>query len=189
MLRSALIVEVPEAAAAVNPWRERTCEHRPSAGAPAHVTLLFPFLPAPALDDAALAGLAGLFAAFGPFRFALRDTARFPRVLYLRPEPAAPFLALTAALARRYPALHPYAGAHRESVPHLTVAEGDEQTLAAAEADLRRALPLEADARAVSLLAEARRDPSHWLVRARFPLVAAPGGTCAPTPDFSCVSN
>jgi hypothetical protein len=63
-LRSALIVAVPEATSTVDGWREHTCADRPSIGVPAHVTILFPFVPAPEIDVALVDDLRGLFARF-----------------------------------------------------------------------------------------------------------------------------
>ena len=48
-MRSAITVPFPEAAA-FDGWRERTCGSKPSHGVPPHVTLLFPFAPAPVED-------------------------------------------------------------------------------------------------------------------------------------------
>ena len=45
-LRSMVIIPVPEAADAVDRWREETCNDKPSIGVPAHITLIFPFVPA-----------------------------------------------------------------------------------------------------------------------------------------------
>jgi hypothetical protein len=90
--RTALIVAVPEAAALAEPWLERTCRAKPSTGVPAHITLLFPFVPAARIDPALIDDLRGLFGEFAAFRFALRRAERFPEVLYLATEPAEPFV-------------------------------------------------------------------------------------------------
>ena len=72
-----------------------------------------------------------------------RRTARFPGVLYLDPEPAAPLAALTGALAARWPQAPPYGGAFDEVIPHLTVAQGaPADVLDGIEADLERSLPI-----------------------------------------------
>jgi len=51
-------------------------------------------------------------------------------------------------------------------VPHLTVAQGDEEALALAESTLAPALPLAAEARAVWLIVEAEPGGRRWDVRA-----------------------
>jgi len=118
------VVEVPEAASAVDRWRERTSYAKPSAGVPAHVTILFPFVPAARLDGAVVEALRAVAAVFEPIAYELRETRRFPGVLYLAPVPPEPFLALTDAVASAFPAYPPYEGAFDEVIPHVTAAEG-----------------------------------------------------------------
>ena len=97
----------------------------------------------------------------GHFDFLLARVERFPGVLYLAPQPAAPFVALTEALVRAFPQYPPFGGAHEHIVPHLTVAQGDEPTLQQADAELRAALqeqgPVRAQCRELCLLHRRRR--------------------------------
>ncbi|HLQ37488.1 MAG TPA: 2'-5' RNA ligase family protein, partial [Planctomycetota bacterium] len=74
------------------------------------------------------------------FRFRLATIERFPGTLYLAPEPAAPFVALTESVARAFPQHPPYRGQFASIVPHLTVAHGSEAERDAAEAQLRASL-------------------------------------------------
>jgi 2'-5' RNA ligase len=171
-LRSALIVAVPEAAAAVDEWRERTCAAKPSSGVPAHVTLIFPFVPVTKIDDALIEDLGTLFGRFDAFAFELREAKRFPAVLYLAPEPAENFVRLTEALAVEYPGFRPYEGVFDSIVPHVTVAEGEPEILDKVERDVRRSLPISAEASEVILLEEAVPDSARWQTRARLPLGA-----------------
>ena len=62
------------------------------------------------------------------------------------PEPPEPFVELTQAVWRRWPDHAPYGGAHREIVPHLTVAVGAEDFYEV-RAALEPHLPLRAAAR------------------------------------------
>jgi 2'-5' RNA ligase len=121
--RSALVILAPEAELLVAAYRER---YDPSAaqGMPAHITLLYPFLPPDAIGDDVLAELRALFAAFPAFSYALQAIRTFPNVLYLAPQPEAPFRALIATLAAHFPQTPPYGGRIpvAEIVPHLTVA-------------------------------------------------------------------
>ena len=82
--RTALIIPVPEAEPAVGALR---AGHDSSAalGVPAHVTILFPFLPPDKVDEDALRDL---FARFAAFDFALDRVERFDdgRV-WLHPDP------------------------------------------------------------------------------------------------------
>src|SRR5881392_3278360 len=102
-LRSGLVVSVAAAAPLIDGWRERTCEARPSAGVPPHVTLLFPFVPAREIDEAVLRGVAEVCAGVAPFELRFARTGRFPGVLFLEPEPDTPLRALKAALVARFP--------------------------------------------------------------------------------------
>lgn len=103
-LRTAVIVPVSPAAAMVDVWRERTCSDMPSSGVPAHITLVFPFVPAAELDAPTIAALTQVVGETAAFAFELRATARFPSTLSLAPEPAAPFVRLTEAIVARFPA-------------------------------------------------------------------------------------
>jgi len=118
---SALIVAVPEAEPLVKELRD---QFDPSAalGAPAHITLLYPFMPPNEITAGVLAELRDLFAQFPAFEFALTELRRFPEYLHLAPSPAEPFKALTYAITERFPNYPPYGGAFSEVIPHLTVA-------------------------------------------------------------------
>ena len=165
-----MIVAVPEAAALVDSWRERTCADRPSIGIPAHVTLLFPFVPAAELDEAVIAALAEVVTEGTPFEFSLARTARFPDTLYLAPEPPEPFVRLTRAIHARFPDHPPYEGAFETIVPHLTVAHGDAELMDEAERDVAPGLPIAAHVDDVVLLEEIEGEWGRWDVRSRLAL-------------------
>lgn len=93
---------------------------------PAHVTVLFPFLPPSRIDTAVRAGLAEAIGAVPSFRADFRRIGRFPGVVHLEPEPREPFLALTDAVVQRWPDLPPYGGAYDTVIPHLTLVDGPE---------------------------------------------------------------
>ena len=66
---------------------------------------------------------------FAPFDFTSATAIRFPensRVLYLRPEPDAPFRAMTRVLVEAFPEHPPYRGKYPDPIPHATVAIADE---------------------------------------------------------------
>jgi 2'-5' RNA ligase len=162
--RTALIIAVPEAEPVVGKWRKRYDDAL--HGVPAHVTLLFPFVPSGDVDDALLAELRGLLAAQGAFSFSLSRLERFPEVMWLAPEPVEPFRRLTELICSRYPGYPPYEGAHDEVIPHLTVAPAalwDE-----IHSVLTPHLPVAAEAQEVTLLIE--DESGHWQVGERFPL-------------------
>jgi hypothetical protein len=165
-MRSAISVPFPEAAV-VDGWRERACVSKPSHGVPPHVTLLFPFAPAP-VDETVVTGIANVVVRFAAFAVSFPMLRRFPGTLWLAPEPSEPLVQLSVALAERFPAWPAYEGAFVEPVPHLTVAQGDEALLNDAEAELVPLLPLAARAREVVLFEEL--EPDRWQCRAAFPL-------------------
>jgi 2'-5' RNA ligase len=165
---TAVVIAFPDASAAVDAWRERTCSDRPSIGIPPHVTLLFPFVPAERVDEGVIAELQRLFAATSPFAVTFRELRRWPETVYLAPEPPEPFARLTEAIAERWPGYPPYEGVHETVIPHLTVAYGDDALLGEVEADVKPKLPIEAHVTEAVLLEELEPNWGRWGERARF---------------------
>jgi hypothetical protein len=143
--RTALIVAIPGAAA----------YYRLGNGVPAHVTVLFPFLPLEEIDEDALAALLGRF---GGFDVVFDRLEQFEDgTHWLRPVPSAPFVDLTAAVWQRWPSHAPYEGAFDEVIPHLTVTTPDVT------------LPIAAHVGEV-LLIEEREEDGFWEPRRAFAL-------------------
>ena len=141
---SAVVVRVPSLDQTIAELRRRFGLPLKPNGIRPHVTVTIPFLPAARLrNDGELPALRALCARFNAFGVSFPRTARFPRVLYLTPEPAEPFIELAAALMERWPEIGPYAGGNQELVPHLTVGTSRPPRVfdAVAEA-LRPQLPL-----------------------------------------------
>jgi hypothetical protein len=112
---SALIVEVPEAEAAVGRHRERL-DANASLGIPAHFTVLYPFMPPEEIGPHVLGELERLFAAFRGFRFQLPATNWFgDQTLWLAPRDPAPFRALIACAYGAFPAFPRSGGSTRRS--------------------------------------------------------------------------
>lgn len=129
---TALSIRVPEA------------DHLVSAGFPAHVTVLYPFLNESRLYASAHTDLAEVFAAHAPFTLTFTGFRRYPGVLYLPPEPEAPVRALTESLTGRWPEAVPYRGIFTPPLaPHLTLAnhEGPDTYEAAYDALENRLAP------------------------------------------------
>ena len=107
---SALLVTVPAAEPAVARHRSRL-DTSAAVGVPAHITVLYPFLPPDLIDADTHATLARLFASVPGFRFTLDQTRWFPDpVLWLGPSDPAPFSALTGLVAAAFPSCPPYGG-------------------------------------------------------------------------------
>ncbi len=120
---SAVIVRVP-LPAGLERMRSR-CVANAADGVPAHATLLYPFVAPDRLRPDVRARLASLAAEHEAFDFTLAGPARWPDVVYVRLEPAEPFVRLQAGLARAFPDFPIYGrDADFEFVPHASVAEG-----------------------------------------------------------------
>jgi hypothetical protein len=175
-MQSALLLTVPAAEAAVGPHRARL-DVSARDGVPAHITVLYPFLPPAEIGPDALAGLSRLFAGVPRFSFTLDRVRWFGEsVVWLGPSDESPFRALTALASAGYPSCLPYGGEHPDPVPHLTVGHDGElaQLRAAAEA-VRPLLPIAAEATEVTLMTgpDPRRPPGwpgDWHAVASFPL-------------------
>ena len=145
------------------------------AGAPAHVTLVIPFVPPSALDDAVQRRVRSMIGTVPAFDLDLRLVRRWEPgggapegVVWLEPEPAAPFVALIEALGDAFPDYPPYGGIHDTIIPHVTIASDDRRGLDAAEAGARLYLPIRQHVAAATLLSEGA--DGRWRTWRRFPL-------------------
>ncbi len=171
---SALIVPLPVADPVVDPWRERL-DPAHSQGVQAHVTLLYPFLPRPELDEAVTAELRGLFRALPRPRVRLTELRVRETLVYLHPDADGWFDEAQAAVRDRWPHLVPYEGRYGDRPPpHLSIAyhrpPGPDPLafLDEIRADVEPCLPLEQVAD--HILLSVRRD-DRWVARARFGLM------------------
>jgi 2'-5' RNA ligase len=169
---TALICKIPEVERYIAHYRER---YDPPARrrVPAHVTVLYPFLPLSGIDATVVAQLHEVAAGVRCFDYRLLELRRFPVSLYLAPQPDDSFSALTAAVWRSFPDYPPFAGKFSTVVPHVTVAHGDEPTLCEIEVELRIALPgggVRARCQDMVLIEDSR---GHWEEMHRFALGAS----------------
>ncbi|MBL7257852.1 2'-5' RNA ligase family protein [Paractinoplanes lichenicola] len=168
---SALIVAVAEAEPVVAAHRDRF-DRAASWGVPAHITVLFPFLAPAALDERVLAAVGQAAASVPAFFFDLAAVRWFgERVVWLAPQPAEPFVALTAAVTARFPAVRPYEGAFDEVVPHLTIGHDHPVANLRAAADaVGPRLPIHARVTALRLITGVPEPGPSWTTRHEFPL-------------------
>jgi len=166
-----LILHVPEAEPVVGPWRSRHDSSAP-LGVPAHVTVLYPWIPIELVTDDDRAAVAEIVASMGPLELTFGGFGRFPDVLWLDPRPSEPILALTRAVARRWPAYQPYGGEFGDQpIPHLTVSDThDPGELGHVIADIEHALPLRSRVDELSLLV---RRADCWVLEQAFPFASA----------------
>lgn len=167
--RTGLVVLVPEAEPAVADLRLDLDPHA-RLGVPAHVTVLYPFVPAEEVDAELVVRLGALFGQIAEFDVALTRTAWFgDEVLWLAPEPDAPFRALTERAAGAFPDCVPYGGRFVDVVPHLTIGhQSTPERLRAGEETVTPRLPVLARARDVTLLVEGL--DGRWVIEASFAL-------------------
>jgi 2'-5' RNA ligase len=148
-----LIVKVPEAEPVAGEWRRRF-DPSATAGIPAHVTVLAPFLDRPLADASVLRELEALIGKHQPFDVEFAQCRRFPGVLYLAPVPPDAFRALTGAVAGRWPEAPPYRGQFADVVPHLTIAHSQEPgVLDMIESEVGGRLPVTARIASLQLMA------------------------------------
>ena len=138
-------------------------------GVPAHVTILYPFLRPDELGGTVRQELAGIAHDFPAFLVRFAAVGEWPGMLYLEPDPRAPFATLINRVATRYPEHPPYAGTISEVIPHLTVVEeaGDTARLDEIAAAIRADLPFEARAAALDVIVEGA--DGRWRRRWRLP--------------------
>ena len=139
-------------------------------GVPAHVSVLFPFVPAAEIDEHVMARTAALFRSVPAFTHSLVRSAWFgDEVLWLAPDTSEEFRSLTRLVWADFPAFPPYEGRFDDVVPHLTIADhGPVEAMQAAELAVQRHLPITATARAVTLMIE--RSSGHWKAAVSFAL-------------------
>jgi 2'-5' RNA ligase len=161
---------VPDAEAVVGPWRQRL---DPSAALsmPAHITLLYPFVPAGSINDDLVTRVSEVVGGWRAFPFSLSSVGWFGQdVVYLEPAPAERFIRLTRSLMESFPECRPYDGAFEDIVPHLTIGDGRPvEQLREACRGVRSALPILATVHEVCLMGRSR-SPRRWVVQERLAL-------------------
>jgi hypothetical protein len=167
---TAVVVPVPDAEGLVGPYRARL-DHAAELGVPAHVTVLAPFVLPALIDDGMIDALADAVGSVAAFEVTFARTAWFGRtVLWLAPEPASPFVALTAAVGHRFPGYPPYGGAFDEVIPHLTVGlDQPAEVLDSAALAIEPGLPIVARVTTALLMQGSARRRS-WHIAAELPL-------------------
>ena len=167
---SALLIPVPEAEELVGEWRS-LYDPSSAAGVPAHITLLYPFIPRTEITADTIEHLRAHFAKTRAFSFRFPTLARFPGVVYLAPVPDRPIRRMIGRLVEKYPDYPPYSGRFDDVVPHLTIADRRERLdlvlMNRVERGIQPGLPIEARAREVWLMTNRRK---RWAKKARFTL-------------------
>jgi 2'-5' RNA ligase len=161
-----------ESAIAIRVQLPRDLEHfrvahvaNAALGVPAHITLIYPFVPADRLDASVRRLVARALASQPPFSFRLSAVERWQNTMYLAVDPAAPFEGLVRSLEAAFPD-HPAYGGAFPYVPHVTLAEGEESAIAELGAP-----PLPAGRHQVTrVLLIAQGSDQRWRLRWQFAL-------------------
>lgn len=167
---SAVIVTAPPVEVIVAPHRARF-DRAASLGVPAHVTVLYPFMPPAKIDAQVVSSLAAAIASVPCFEATCAATGWFGTdVLWLDPQPADRFQALTAAVAKAFPSYPPYGGEYDEVIPHLTVGYGVAiEALRDIEVQILPHLPVHMSVTTAALWC-GTNTPGTWRQAAAFPL-------------------
>lgn len=140
---------------------------------PAHITVLFPFVPTTELD-AVCRTLRTLFADVPPFNVTLKGYGHFPTAVFLQPVDPQPIQALFHKVHAAFPAYAPYRGEHGNDniMPHMTVgvfnsaAEREQAVYPPYE-------PITFRVRCLHLIAGVEREPIPWVTYDVIPLGGA----------------
>jgi 2'-5' RNA ligase len=168
---TALIAAVPAAEPAVSTHRA-ALDPAASWGVPAHITLIYPFLPPDRITAGTLATLRQITAAQTAFDLTLDGIGWFgDTVAWVNPEPAQPFRDLTTALTAAFPQAPPYGGAFDDIVPHLTIGERQPRAVLQAAADQVTAhLPITTRITEIHLITGRPAPGDNWHLHTRLPL-------------------
>ena len=157
-----VIIAPPEVQAFATPLR-LTHEYSGMLRVPAHITILFPFVPVTELDSACTT-LAELCANVSPFDITLNGYGHFSTTTYLKPVDSQPIQALYRKLFAAYPNYPPYRGAFgtENITPHMTVGQfGSEIERAAA--DFPPYDPITFRVHNVHLIVGVEHEPTPWI--------------------------
>jgi len=99
-------------------------------GVPAHVSLLYPFIPVIDLDETVYTALRQLFAKQPSMSIKFSECRRRNDFVYLHPEPLSELVNLTNKVQRLWPNIVPYRGLYKGVEPHLTIAMGTSEETA-----------------------------------------------------------
>jgi 2'-5' RNA ligase len=166
---TALVVLCQEVEPVIGVYRR---EYTPSGreGMAAHVTLLVPFIHASRLSEDDTSLIRKALAPFEVFEVALGSFGLFETIgcLYLEPQPAARFVAMTEALLKAYAEIE-YPPEGLEIVPHVTIGSGlTEEEQEAIKRDVAPRLPIRTRADRVVLCE--RGGDGRWRERQMFAL-------------------
>jgi hypothetical protein len=170
---TAIVVVVPEIEPVVGEWRMALDPSAP-LGVPAHVTILYPFVPRRAVGHRDLARLAEIAEGESPFTATFSEVGWFGEdVVYATPHPRERFRGLIRRVAAAWPQHPPYRGLHPDPTPHLTIGDrGSIEEMRAAGHEVAARLPVTSQVTRLTLIEQVG---GRWREAARFPLGQSSG--------------
>ena len=167
---SALVALVPELDPVLDAHRRRL-DTGAIRGVPAHVTVLYPWIPPANITNDVLTALGSVLREHPAFDLTF-DAIRWfgDEVAYVRPNPDNAFRQLTAAIWQHWPDHPPYEGRIADPIPHLTIGDtGRSPELEAAAAEIEGSLPVRCRIERLHLMA-GTDEMGSWTVRTAIPL-------------------
>ncbi len=168
MLSTAVVIFVPHQVQAVATPIMRQYALESLIRVPAHITLMFPFVPYEQLREAAKT-LKVLSTQIKPFEITLSGYDQFPGVVFMRPANPEPIKAVFRQIYESFPLYPPYGGTFGNDLhPHVTVGEFKNQ-------DEQRVVwlpdysPVTFRAERVHLIYGVHREPLPWLTYSVIP--------------------
>jgi len=168
MLSTAVVIFAPHEVQAVATPIMRQYALESLIRVPAHITLMFPFVPCERLSEAALT-LKALSAQIKPFEITLSGYDQFTGVVFMRPVNPEPIKAVFRQIYEAFPLYPPYGGTFGNDLhPHVTVGEfknEDEQR----SVWLPDYAPITFRAERIHLIYGVHREPLPWLTYSVIP--------------------
>jgi 2'-5' RNA ligase len=126
-LETALLILPPREVQVFSyPLREAYDSQAAGSQLPAHITLLYPFVPPDEIDET-IPRLEQILEDCSPFELTLDRYGRFEGTVFLEPSNPEPVLELYEHLASEFPQFPIYGGEHGPDLhPHLTLARSDD---------------------------------------------------------------
>ncbi|MBZ0297909.1 MAG: 2'-5' RNA ligase family protein [Anaerolineae bacterium] len=160
-----IMVNLPHVAQAVILPLRRQINREQVIWYPAHITLLYPFVPYDQVEQAA-ARLADLGARIPPFRVTLSQYGFFPKAIYLKPADSLPLRSLLQAVQSIFPDYVPYQGEFgSEYNPHVTLLN-TEQEIQQADFHLPPLEPITFEVNRIQLMSGIKGAQLPWLTEA-----------------------
>ena len=164
--RTGLVLLTPALEDVVDRWRRQYDPVR-AYGMPAHVTVLYPWLPYDVISSDDRAGLVALCASTSTIEMTFTQFGTFAETLWLDPQPSRPIIELINRIAARWPDYPPFAGEFADVVPHMTLADRcDPASVTDVIADVEPQLPVVERVPALTLM---RLVDNRWIAEAEFP--------------------